>query len=79
MKAKEIIKELEVLSSKDVAVNAVKINTIKKTKGLDNFLLNLVGYWGIIKLALKFVKLFTGPKADKKIDEIIAWGDENLN
>lgn len=43
-----------------------------------HFLINLADYWKIIKLVLKLVKVFTGPKADAKIDEVIAWGDENL-
>lgn len=82
MKAKEIIKQLEEISSQEVThVNHVKLAELKakNAEGLNNFLLSLAAYWGVIKLALKFVKLFTGPKADAKIDQVIAWGDENLD
>lgn len=81
MKAKEIIHQLEVLSSEEAThVNHEKINSLKSADaaGLHNFLLSLAAYWSIIKLALKFVKLFTGPKADIKIDQVIEWGDTYL-
>lgn len=35
----------------------------------------LIFYWAFIRIALKIVKVFTGAKADAKIDEIIKWGD----
>jgi hypothetical protein len=35
----------------------------------------LVMYWPFIRAALKLLKVFTGPKADKRIDDIILWGD----
>lgn len=35
----------------------------------------LVSYWPFLRAALKLIKVFTGPKGDKKIDEIILWGD----
>lgn len=32
-------------------------------------------YWKLIRAALRLAKIFTGQKADEKIDEIIKWGD----
>lgn len=32
-------------------------------------------YWKLIRAALRLAKIFTGEKADAKIDEIITWGD----
>lgn len=41
-------------------------------------LAQLAIFWGVIVVVLKFVKIFTGTKADEKIDMIIEWGKENL-
>lgn len=76
MNAKQIISELENMPEQQV--NIEKINALKQSDGLHAFLLSLAGYWGVIRLALQFVKLFTGKKADAKIDEVIKWGDENI-
>lgn len=35
----------------------------------------LIQFWPIIRSALTLVKIFTGPKADAKINIIINWGD----
>lgn len=35
-------------------------------------------FWGVISVVLHFVKIFTGAKADEKIDAILEWGNENL-
>ena len=40
----------------------------------DN-LTKLCAYWKFIRLALSLIMIFTGKKADKKIQEIIDWGD----
>jgi len=39
----------------------------------------LLDYWPLIKLALQFVKIFTGKKADAKINQVIKWGDSVNN
>lgn len=31
--------------------------------------------WGLIKIVLTLVKVFTGSRADAKIDSVIEWGD----
>lgn len=31
--------------------------------------------WPLLKFILQFVKIFTGSKADAKIDSVIEWGD----
>tara|TARA_R110000868_G_scaffold380468_1_gene646483 strand:+ start:1516 stop:1728 length:213 start_codon:yes stop_codon:yes gene_type:complete len=52
---------------------------IKLKKEIDNTELttlpvqDIVKYAPLLILALRFVKLFTGKKADAKIDEIISW------
>ena len=46
-------------------------------KTLDT-LTQLALFWGVIRTVLKFVKIFTGAKADEKIDLILDWGKENL-
>lgn len=35
-------------------------------------------YWGAIVLVLTIIKVFTGKKADQRINEIIEWGDRYL-
>lgn len=35
----------------------------------------VMAYWGLIRIALQLVMIFTGAKADKRIKEIIAIGD----
>lgn len=35
----------------------------------------LIKFWPFIRAALTLVKVFTGAKADQKINEIIMWGD----
>lgn len=55
-----------------------KVDELKNSNELAFFLMELAEYWKLIRLALKFVKLFTGPKADAKIDKVIEWGDNNL-
>lgn len=57
-------------------VAALKMEKLNLTEEqLKQKLIDLGAYWGIIKLVLKFVKIFTGAKADAKIDEIIDWGN----
>jgi hypothetical protein len=31
--------------------------------------------WPLLRFVLAFVKIFTGSKADAKIDQILEWGD----
>jgi len=73
-------KELNELTEKNHEEQKSKIAETLKNKNLTDEqlrekLISLGAYWGIIKLILNFVKIFTGAKADEKIDEIIAWGD----
>jgi|GEM_PF-4121291 len=73
-------KELNELTKKNHEEQKSKIAETLKNKNLTDEqlrekLISLGAYWGIIKLILNFVKIFTGAKADEKIDEIIAWGD----
>lgn len=35
-------------------------------------------FWPVICLILSFVEVFTGPKADAKIEAIKQWGDEHI-
>lgn len=35
----------------------------------------IIAIWGTLRVLLKLAKIFTGEEADKKIDDIIAWGD----
>jgi|GEM_PF-6581103 len=41
-------------------------------------LAQLALFWPAVVMILKFIKIFTGSKADEKIDMIIEWGKENL-
>jgi len=66
MKIKNQIKEVN-LTAENLG-SAENLNNIQ----------TLFMYWNIIKIALNFVKIFTNSKADKKIDEVINWGD-NIN
>lgn len=34
----------------------------------------LCQFWPVISIALNFVKIFTGSKADEKIDQVLEWG-----
>lgn len=43
-----------------------------------NSLQKLSLFWGVIATILKFVKIFTGKKADEKIDMILEWGNTEL-
>ena len=56
---------------------------IEETVFPDNYkelppLQQLGVWWGIVVAVLSFVKLFTGEKADAKIDEIIKWGEAHV-
>lgn len=56
---------------------------IEETVFPDNYkdltpLQQLGVWWGIVVAVLSFVKLFTGEKADAKIDEIIKWGEQHV-
>ena len=76
---KKLTAQIEAQSMKTAPSKAaVKKLISANPEQLYDFLLSLSDYWKIIKLVLQLVKVFTGPKADKKIDEIIAWGNENL-
>jgi len=70
------LNELTEQSAGAKAVAKVKIEKLNLTdEQLKEKLIDLGSYWSIIKLVLKFVKIFTGVKADAKIDEITDWGD----
>lgn len=79
---KQLTAQLEKQAASESAISA-RSKTVIKLKKMDaaqaeQFFMNLADYWKIIKLVLKLVKVFTGPKADAKIDEVISWGDQNL-
>lgn len=74
---------------KKLITNQKKTITMKLQEELDkvdipeNFrtldkLTQLALFWGVITVVLRFVKIFTGPKADEKIDMILEWGEQNL-
>ena len=77
---RKLITELDAQAEKEFTTTKTAVVRFKKVDAAkaQEFFISLSGYWKIIRLALKLVKIFTGAKADKKIDEIIAWGDENL-
>lgn len=84
-----MIKEVKALTAQlDKAAEAeskitARSKVVLKLKKMDaaqteQFFVDFAEYWKIIRLVLKLVKVFTGPKADARIDAIMAWGDENL-
>lgn len=84
-----MIKEIKAVTAQlekqaeSTKTTSLKGKTVLKLQKMDaaqaqQFFANLADYWKVIRLVLKLVKVFTGPKADAKIDEIMAWGDENL-
>jgi hypothetical protein len=84
-----MIKEIKAVTAQlekqaeSTKTTGAKSKVVMKLKKMDaaqaeSFFVNLADYWKIIRLVLKLVKVFTGPKADAKIDEVMAWGDENL-
>lgn len=75
----EINTEIASIAEGKSVANIQKVEALKNNQeGLHSFLLDLASYWALIKLVLKFVKIFTKAKGDATIDKIIAWGDENL-
>jgi hypothetical protein len=77
--SQQINAELEVLAAGKTTNSAVLAKFKKMdAKKFEGFLIGLAAYWTLIKLALKFIKIITGKKGDKVIDDIITWGDENL-
>jgi hypothetical protein len=73
--------KLNELASQDAAVaeamkDALTTKLSEQTRAdLVNKLVSLGVYWDIIVLILGFVKIFTGAKADAKIDECILAGN----
>jgi hypothetical protein len=78
--SQQINAELEVLAE-GKSTNTAVLTKLKKmdAKKFETFLINFAAYWSLLKLVLKFAKIITGKKGDKIIDDIIAWGDENLS
>lgn len=79
---KQLTAQLDKAAETESKISA-KSKVVLKLKKMDaaqmeSFFMSLADYWKVIKLVLKLVKVFTGPKADARIDEIMAWGDENL-
>jgi hypothetical protein len=60
--------------SKDLNKKFTSLSQIEKQDFVKKVFL-IGDYWGIISLILTFVKVFTGKKADAKIDEILSWGN----
>ena len=77
--SKKLIQQIEVAAEKSSA-NRAAVAKLKKMDAAQaqQFFTNLSDYWKVIRLVLQLVKVFTGKKADAKIDEIIEWGNANL-
>ena len=75
----EINTEIASITEGKSVANIQKVEALKNNQeGLHSFLTDLSAYWLLLKLVLKFAKIFTKAKGDATIDKIIAWGDENL-
>ena len=79
---KEVTAQLE-KQAESTKTSSARSKVVLKLKKMDaaqmeSFFINLADYWKIIRLLAKLAKVFTGPKTDARIDQIIAWGDENL-